>query len=75
MEVGLLLQFEENSGNGLTLTDLIAGTYNITLTDNSNGCTATVTTTLSEGITLDANCTESAAVSTMGGNDGAATVK
>ena len=64
-----------DSGNGLTLTDLIAGTYNITLTDNSSGCTATVTTTLSEGITLDANCTESAAVSTMGGNDGAATIE
>ena len=66
---------DSSSGLGLNISNLTAGNYRITLTDQGNGCEATIDTVLNEGITLDANCTESAAVSTMGGNDGAPPLK
>ncbi|MBX7182856.1 MAG: choice-of-anchor L domain-containing protein [Bacteroidia bacterium] len=52
---------------------LTAGNYTLTATDG-NGCTATISTTISEPSVLTATITTSTNVSCFGGNDGSATV-
>ena len=59
-----------NSGSSLSISNLNAGTYGITLTDTSNGCSATTTVQVNDGIELQVNCSEDNPVSIAGGNDG-----
>jgi hypothetical protein len=58
---------------GATATDLAAGTYTVTVTDN-NGCQATVSVTITEPAILTSSITAQINVSCNGGMDGSATV-
>lgn len=57
------------SGAGTSITNLEAGTYNITLTDNVN-CTATTSVTLTDPPALVLTCSEQSPTSSVGGNEG-----
>jgi len=56
-----------------TLTDIGAGTYSLTLSD-ANSCNVVASIELNEPAPLTLSCEESAPVSTIGGNDGAAAI-
>jgi gliding motility-associated-like protein len=57
-----------------TATGLTAGTYTVTATDQSNGCTATATVTINEPAAVTGTITINNQVSCNGGNNGSATV-
>ena len=62
------------NGDGLTISSLAAGTYQVTLTDASTSCNATTTIEIIDGIQLDIDCVVTNPVSTVGGQEGAATL-
>jgi gliding motility-associated-like protein len=73
---GGVAPYTYNWSNGTTTAgnnNLIAGTYNVTVTDD-HGCTATTSVTITEPTLLTASISASANVSCFGGNDGSATV-
>jgi gliding motility-associated-like protein len=61
-----------NGSNNITISNLVAGTYKVTITDN-NGCTATNSVTITQPNKLIATITSSN-VSCFGGNNGTANV-
>ena len=63
-----------DTGNGLTLSDLSAGTYEIILTDTNNGCRDTLTEVLSDGVMVDISCNVTQVISMVDGNDGIVSV-
>lgn len=62
-----------NNANTEDLSNLTAGTYSITLTDQ-NGCILTETITLTEPSVFDASITSTTNANCSGGTDGTATV-
>ena len=62
-------------GEGLQIANLIAGTYDITLTDDSNSCFTLVEATLRNGNSILISCNESKPVTIIGGNDGEAVIE
>jgi gliding motility-associated-like protein len=62
-----------NGANGITVTDLAAGVYDVIITDNNN-CTTTATTTITEPDELISAISNATDVNCFGGSDGSATV-
>ncbi len=55
------------------LTELLAGSYNVTVTDN-NGCTASTSAVVTDPETIILSCSQNSPVTTQGGSDGIATI-
>ncbi|MBX2928353.1 MAG: gliding motility-associated C-terminal domain-containing protein [Saprospiraceae bacterium] len=71
----LTFDWNDNTLDGIqSPTGLPAGTYDVVVTD-STGCTATATVTLTDPGAIVLVCAEQNQVSTIGGNDGSATVQ
>ena len=66
---------DSGSGEGLTIADLSAANYQITITDTGNGCTQIVSLELEEGTSVALTCAETMPSSGMGLSDGAATIE
>ena len=62
-----------NSNTSPNIIGVVAGTYTVTVTD-INGCTATLSATITEPTNLLSSITASSDVSCFAGNDGSATV-
>ena len=67
------IEIVELGGNGNSLSNLVAGTYQFNVTD-ANGCTTTQSVTLTEPDPLVANTQIAQGVSCNGGSDGIAAV-
>ncbi len=63
----------DNAAITASITDVLAGTYTVTVTD-ANGCTATTSVTITEPTALSAVISSQTNISCNGSNDGAATV-
>ncbi|WP_183822314.1 T9SS type A sorting domain-containing protein, partial [Algibacter amylolyticus] len=62
-----------NSATTATITGVVAGTYNVTVTD-ANGCTSDTSVTITEPTALTASITSQTNIDCNGGANGAATV-
>ncbi|MCC7233542.1 MAG: T9SS type A sorting domain-containing protein, partial [Bacteroidia bacterium] len=71
--IGSLDYLWSNGGTGASATGLAAGTYSVTVTDLTSGCTANCSVTINEPAALVASCSGTD-VSCNGGLDGSATV-
>ncbi len=70
---GFVWTWNPNIGNTATVSNLLAGSYTCTATDQ-NGCSLTITVTLTNAGSPTAQMASSTNVSCFGGNDGSATV-